>query len=283
MEPASQEKGKAPVAVVEMPVQWLDVGSWPALAETLPMDEHNNATECGRMVFIDSDDNIVVSDDPEPSDHAIGISDMIIVHTKDATHGLPQERSPARQGTGRQGEGEVRGEVPVGFRKNPNVADPGTPGSATFGFPLVMRTLAIDLGARRVGLALSDASGKFASPYDVLTVSSAEQAIEEVDCVVRAESVERLVVGVPLNMDDSVGPQARHAVEWGRQLSYRTSLPLILIDERLSSFAAEQQLVDRKRAGEKLTRGRKKKQLDAMAAAAFLQQFLDGTLVPLNL
>ncbi len=146
-----------------------------------------------------------------------------------------------------------------------------------------MRTLAVDLGTRRVGLALSDDGGKFASPYDVLTITNPDQAIEQVQRVVDAESVERLVVGVPLNMDDSTGSQARRAVEWGRRLSSRTSLPLILIDERLSSFAAEQQLIDRKRSGEKLTRARKKKQLDALAAAAFLQQFLDGTLVPLDL
>jgi putative Holliday junction resolvase len=146
-----------------------------------------------------------------------------------------------------------------------------------------LRTLAIDLGTRRVGLALSDADAKLASPYDVLTISTPQQAMDAVQRVIEAEAVERLVVGVPLNMDDSIGPQARQAVEWGRELHDRTAIPLILVDERLSSFAAEQQLVDRKRSGERLTRGRKKKQLDAMAAAAFLQQFLDGTLAPLKL
>jgi putative Holliday junction resolvase len=146
-----------------------------------------------------------------------------------------------------------------------------------------MRTLAIDLGTRRVGLALSDADAKLASPYDVLTISTPEHAMEAVRRVIEAESVERIVVGIPLNMDDSVGPQAQQAMAWGGELHYRTSLPLILIDERLSSFAAEQQLMERKRSGEKLTRRRKKKQLDAMAAAAFLQQFLDGTLPPLDI
>jgi mannose-1-phosphate guanylyltransferase len=93
MELASQGKGKAQVAVVEMPVQWLDVGSWPALAETLPMDEHNNATEAKACVFIDADDNIVVSDDPEHLVSAIGVSDMIIVHTKDATMVCPKSEA----------------------------------------------------------------------------------------------------------------------------------------------------------------------------------------------
>jgi mannose-1-phosphate guanylyltransferase len=93
MELASQSKGKAQVAVVEMPVQWLDVGSWPALAETLPMDEHNNATHGGVCVFIDADDNIVVSDEPEHLVSAIGLSDMIIVHTKDATLVCPKSEA----------------------------------------------------------------------------------------------------------------------------------------------------------------------------------------------
>jgi putative Holliday junction resolvase len=141
-----------------------------------------------------------------------------------------------------------------------------------------MRTLAIDLGTRRIGLALSDSAGRLATPYSVLNVTSPTQALDACLGVIAHEGVERLVVGLPLNMDGSSGPQAKSAIRWARDLAERASLPLVLVDERLSSFAAEQQLIDRKRSGEKLTRGRKKKQLDALAAAAFLQQFLDGGL-----
>jgi mannose-1-phosphate guanylyltransferase len=93
MEPASQGKGKAQVAVVEMPVQWLDVGSWTSLAETLSTDEHNNASECKSCLFIDSDDNIIFSTDPEHLVSTIGVSDMIIVHTPDATLVCPKNES----------------------------------------------------------------------------------------------------------------------------------------------------------------------------------------------
>jgi mannose-1-phosphate guanylyltransferase len=93
MEPASQHKGNASVVVVEMPVQWLDVGSWPQLAETMTTDEHNNATDVGRFVFVDSDDNIIVSQDPNHLMATIGISDMIIVHTRDATMICPKSES----------------------------------------------------------------------------------------------------------------------------------------------------------------------------------------------
>jgi putative Holliday junction resolvase len=98
-----------------------------------------------------------------------------------------------------------------------------------------MRTLAIDLGARRVGLALSDAGGKLASPFDVLSVVSAEQAIDPILKLIQNESVQRVVIGLPLNMDDSLGPAARAAVAWGKQLQSRCYLPIIFVDERLSS------------------------------------------------
>lgn len=93
MEPASQGKGKASVAVVEMPVQWLDVGSWPALAETLPTDDHNNAHEAKTHIFLDSDDNIVVSDDPEHLMALVGVSDMIVVHTRSTTMVCPKNEA----------------------------------------------------------------------------------------------------------------------------------------------------------------------------------------------
>ena len=145
-----------------------------------------------------------------------------------------------------------------------------------------MRTLGIDLGTRRIGLALSDEGGRFATPYDVLTVTSVEQAAEPILKLVEKEGIERVVLGLPLNMDDTIGPAARSTVQWGRSLAARSGKPVVFVDERLSSFDAEQQLIDRKRAGEKITRQRKKEQLDALAAAGFLQAFLDGRLAPFD-
>jgi putative pre-16S rRNA nuclease len=138
----------------------------------------------------------------------------------------------------------------------------------------------VDLGSRRVGLALSDAGARFATPHDVLEVTSPEQATAAVLQLVQKEGVERIVVGLPLNMDDSVGPQARKTIEWGRALEARSGKPVVFVDERLSSFDAEQQLAQRKRGGERITRQGKKQRLDAIAAASFLQAFLDGKLTP---
>ena len=141
-----------------------------------------------------------------------------------------------------------------------------------------MRTLAIDYGTRRIGLALSDAGGKLATPLDVFQVSSPDRAIEPILLIMQAEAVERILIGLPLNMDDSIGPAAQSAIAWAKQLSARSGKPVIFVDERLSSFAAEQSLIDRKRSGEKITRKQKKLQLDALVAARLLQEFLDGKL-----
>jgi mannose-1-phosphate guanylyltransferase len=93
MEPAAQNKGSAQVVVVELPIQWLDVGSWPALAETLSVDDHDNAVAAANFVFLDSESNIVVSQEPEHLVSLIGVNDMIVVHTKDATMVCPKSES----------------------------------------------------------------------------------------------------------------------------------------------------------------------------------------------
>lgn len=82
MEPASQQKA---VVVVEMPVNWIDVGSYPALAETLEVDERGNTTDCQKLLTMDADGNIIVCRDSEHLIAAVGVSDLIIIHTPDVT------------------------------------------------------------------------------------------------------------------------------------------------------------------------------------------------------
>lgn len=146
-----------------------------------------------------------------------------------------------------------------------------------------MRTLAIDFGTKRIGLAMSDAGGKFAAPLEVITYTAIAPATDAIVAIVQKERVQKLVIGLPLNMDDSMSPMAAKAVEFGRSLSTVAAVPVVFVDERLSSFGAEQQMIDLKRAGAKLTRGMKKQQLDARAAATFLQAYLDGQLQPVEI
>jgi putative holliday junction resolvase len=146
----------------------------------------------------------------------------------------------------------------------------------------VPRTLSIDHGLKRVGLAISDESGSFVFPHDVLHVNDPADAIEPIANLVRAESIEQIVIGLPLNMDGTVGPQARIVVAWGKAIHIATGISPVYVDERLSSFDAEQTLIGQQRAGRKLTRDQKKDRLDALAAATFLRAFLDGQLAPID-
>lgn len=131
---------------------------------------------------------------------------------------------------------------------------------------------------------MSDEGGRFAMPYDVLDVTEPEQAIEPIVALVKREAVQRVIIGLPLNMDDgSIGPAARGVVLWSGKLAMKVVIPILYVDERLSSFQAEQDLIDQKRAGQHLTRNMKKERLDAQAAAIFLQEFLDGKLQPFEL
>jgi putative holliday junction resolvase len=143
-----------------------------------------------------------------------------------------------------------------------------------------VRTLAIDYGAKRTGLAMSDQGARFATPVDVL--ASDANLITAIVALAKREGVERIVIGFPMHMDGTAGSTSRQVLSFARQISEATAISPLFVDERLSSFEAEQQLLDHKRAGGKMTRKMKKERLDALAAAAFLQAFLDGKLVAID-
>jgi mannose-1-phosphate guanylyltransferase len=84
MEPASRDP-QVRVAAVPMPLQWLDVGSWPSFAETCPHDERGNAIGGGRVLALDTRGTLIASNDPLHLITAIGCEDLIIIHTPDAT------------------------------------------------------------------------------------------------------------------------------------------------------------------------------------------------------
>jgi mannose-1-phosphate guanylyltransferase len=84
MEPASRD-AEVVVAAIPMPLRWLDVGSWPSLAETCPHDEQGNALAAERTMLIDSHRMLAVSNDPMHLIAAVGCDDLIVVHTRAAT------------------------------------------------------------------------------------------------------------------------------------------------------------------------------------------------------
>ena len=131
-----------------------------------------------------------------------------------------------------------------------------------------MRYLAIDYGDKRIGLAICDHAETIASPLAV--IQGQKDLVKKIIDVVRKENVEAIVLGLPLNMDDSHGPQAKLVYKFADQLKNHLQIPIHFQDERLSSFTAERKLAPAER-----TRSKRKKRLDAIAAAEILQAFLE--------
>jgi|SRR6266487_279214 putative Holliday junction resolvase len=140
-----------------------------------------------------------------------------------------------------------------------------------------MRVLAVDLGARRVGLAVSDPSRTLARPLTMFTVRSTADAVERVTRTIdglRAEDdgLDMVVVGMPSRLDGSPTTETPRVVDFIEALRRRTPIVIMTEDERLTSREAESRLA----VGERDWRKRKKK-LDAAAAAVILQDYLDRT------
>ena len=140
-----------------------------------------------------------------------------------------------------------------------------------------MRVLGIDYGARRIGLALSDATATLASPWRLLQrpPSDAETLrliVAEVTALAQADDgLEAVVVGWPRRLDGTANKQTPIVETFARTLQSRVTVPVVLQDERLSSVEAESRLA----VEEKDWRKRKGK-LDAAAAAVILQDYLDA-------
>lgn len=129
--------------------------------------------------------------------------------------------------------------------------------------------MGLDPGERRTGVALSDPEGRLASPLLVITHSSLEKAVAAVAELAARHGVQGVVMGLAKNMDGTEGVQAARARRLARQLRERLGVDVVLVDERLSTFAAEEALAHLKPA-------RRRRQLDAVAAAIILQEYLDA-------
>ena len=132
-----------------------------------------------------------------------------------------------------------------------------------------MRYLAIDHGKKRTGLAICDPMEIISSPLIIL--SDPLTLEKDILKIVKEERVEEFVIGLPLNMDGTEGFQAKLVKEFAENLSKKSNIPVNYQDERLSSYVADQKLD----AGGMNWR-KKKKKLDAVAAASILETFLEN-------
>jgi putative Holliday junction resolvase len=133
-----------------------------------------------------------------------------------------------------------------------------------------MAIAALDLGARRIGIAVTDADGLSAHPLRTIERRSFGADLEAIRRALGSRVIDCLVIGLPVNMDGTEGPMARHARNYATRLSQAMAIEVKLQDERLSSFEAE------KRLGGSVPRGRKKHAIDAVAAAVILENYLES-------
>jgi len=134
-----------------------------------------------------------------------------------------------------------------------------------------MRTLALDVGAVRIGVALSDETGSLASGLVTLTAAGPRKDAQAVAALVREHGVGEVVVGLPLRLDGTLGPRGEEVLSFVERLRRVLDVPVVTRDERLTSVAAGERLAE---AGVK--RRDRKARIDQAAAALILQEHLDA-------
>ena len=134
-----------------------------------------------------------------------------------------------------------------------------------------MRSLGLDIGEKRTGVAISDPQGRFALPLTVISHSRQDAALNDIVKLTRQYDIEQIIVGLPYSLNGSLGQQAHKVKALAQRLSSLAGLNVELWDERLSTVAAARLQTE---AG--VRKAKKKQHRDAIAAAIVLQGFLDS-------
>ncbi len=133
------------------------------------------------------------------------------------------------------------------------------------------RVLALDLGERRIGVAVSDPTATLARPVTTIVRRSREADFQAIARFIEEYSIERVVIGLPLSLNGTEGPQARQVRRYTARLAHTIDVPFEFWDERYSSSAAVEIL-----KGKHRRRRQQREQIDATAAAVILQSYLDA-------
>ena len=130
--------------------------------------------------------------------------------------------------------------------------------------------MALDIGDKRIGVALSDPLQILASPLQTIVRTGDESALLEITALVAKHGVEKLIIGMPYSLDGTIGYQAEKVLSFRDQIAQRLSVEIVLQDERLSSVTADQKLKETRKRSARL-----RDKIDAAAAAVILQFYLD--------
>ena len=138
-----------------------------------------------------------------------------------------------------------------------------------------MRILGIDFGDARIGVAVSDEMGWTAQGLTTIHRTNQQKDFEALGKVIKQYQPEQIILGLPRNMDGSIGPQARKVMDFAEKLSARFNIPVIEWDERFSTLGAEKYLQEAE-----LTPRARKKVIDKVAASFILQGYLNSKSPP---
>ena len=136
-----------------------------------------------------------------------------------------------------------------------------------------MKIMGLDLGTKTVGVAISDPLLITAQPIETITrkeENKLRQTLARIEELIEENEVEKIVLGYPKNMNDTIGPRAQFSEEFKDKLERRTGLDVVLWDERLTTVAADEVLME---SG--VRRENRKKYVDQIAAVFILQEYLD--------
>jgi putative Holliday junction resolvase len=136
---------------------------------------------------------------------------------------------------------------------------------------VLRRVIAIDLGARRIGVAITDALQLAALPHATIARHGGKRDLDAIAALVRELDAERVVLGLPLSPEGEVGRAAKSAQTFAERLRAALSVPVELIDESFSTVEAEQVLLEAD-----LSRARRREVIDRLAAAIILRRWLDA-------
>ena len=136
-----------------------------------------------------------------------------------------------------------------------------------------MRVIGLDLGSKTVGVAVSDFLGIIANPVGTLRIeeNDLDQALELVKGVVKEQGAEKIVLGLPKNMNGTIGFQAEYCLKFKEMLEQEIKLPVIMIDERMTSKMAHNTMLKAD-----MSRNKRKQNVDKLAATIILQTYLDS-------
>jgi putative holliday junction resolvase len=135
------------------------------------------------------------------------------------------------------------------------------------------RTLGIDVGDRRIGLALSDSGGILASPLTIIEHTTELGDIEAIVKIAKDREAERIIVGLPRLMNGDIGPQAQKVQAFTETIRSHTQIPIEYRDERLTTVTAQR--LHQESGFKKKNRSIRNIRYDAMAAAVILQDYLE--------